>query len=540
MAQISEKMKDINDRLDNDLEFYCRHMLKIRIKEGPLKAFIWNKAQRYLHKRIEEQRARLGRVRVIIVKGRQQGCSTYIEGRGYKRATRVGNTNVFILAHVGETSQLLYDMAETFHENIPMAVRPKMDVGNRKTMKFKSVNATYRVGTAGSEDVGRGGTVQFLHGSEVASWEKVDNIDTGILESVSEADETEIYLESTAKGMGNDFFKKTREALKRKSDYIVIFIPWYWQEEYARDIPSDGRMQITEEDEEFREFIRKQPGEFAFELSDAQLYWRRSKIKSLGDEWKFKQEYPSYLMEAFQTSGKTFISDKHIMDARVSNVTDTVAPLIMGVDPARTGDRTVFAYRRGRQFLDHEVFEFDDNDEAIEMQIAGLIIQRIKKKNIDMVFIDTGSGWGVIDRLKELGWGHMVKGIGFQTKAIDETYANKRAEIWSLLKLFIEKEEGEVSIPDSDEVQTDLSCMPKEKTTSSGRIQMVSKDKIREDNSGMSPDIGDAMALTFSFPVRIRNSDLQNRQRYRKKEVQRKSSLTSVNRARRFGSTKRG
>ena len=524
-----------HNRLNTDFPFFARHMLKINTKEGYMEPFIMNRAQTYLHDSIEDQKRRLGRVRKLIVKGRQQGCSTYIEGRYYQKGTRDKNKNIFILSHLADTTQMLFDMVERYQDNIPCKMaKPHADIANRKTMRFKSVNTSYKVGTAGSDNVGRGGTLQLFHGSEVAFWEKVGNIQTGILQSVADMDDTEIILESTANGMGNAFYVMCMEAIKGESDYEVVFIPWYWQSEYQRDLPSNGDIKITEEEEKFRTFIRSQGDVFGFELTDQQIYWRRSKIAELKSDWMFKQEYPSYLLEAFQTTGETYIKAQNIMEARKSLITDPDAPLIMGVDPAGKGkDRVIFSYRRGRQFLPHEEFTFGAEDEQIEMQIAGLIARRINDLKPAKVFVDCTSSWGSVDRLKELGYGQIVRGIGFQTKATEEdVYANKRAEMWGLLKDFIHKEDGEVSIPDSDEVQTDLSSMPKEIITSSGKTQMVAKEKIKKD-LGMSPDIGDAMALTFAFPVKREAGGFANKNKFTRK-VSSESSLSTLNNFRRY------
>ena len=68
-------------RLKNDFEFYSRNCLKIRTKGEGLQPFMLNDAQQYVHKRIEDQIAETGKCRAIILKGRQQGISTYAEGR---------------------------------------------------------------------------------------------------------------------------------------------------------------------------------------------------------------------------------------------------------------------------------------------------------------------------------------------------------------------------------------------------------------------------------------------------------------------------
>ncbi len=528
----------IHKRLDNDLRFFAKNVLKIKTKDGTTKPLAFNTSQEFLHEALEKQLATLGRVRALILKGRQQGCSTYVAGRYYHKATRKHDKNVFILCHEAETTKKLFKMALKYHEDSPEPLRPIAKISNRRELEFKDINAEYAVGTAGNEDVGRGGTVQLFHGSEVAFWEKTDGIETGVLQSIADISGTEIILESTANGMTNMFYRKCMAALEGKSDYILIFIPWFWQNEYQRDVPPDRVMELSEEEQEYKAL---------YELTNEQMYWRRAKIVEFDTSkatkgkggWKFKQEYPGNVMEAFQTSGETLIPAQSIMRARKSIITDTHAPLIIGVDPGRKKDRTVLSYRRGRVFLEPDIMEFDSKDTQIQMKIAGMVARKIEELNPDMVFIDTGEGWGVVDRLHELGYGRLVKGIEFGSGAIENTiYLNKRAEMWCALRDWLNRESGEVSIPDSNLIQKDLMSMPDEITTSTGKIKMMDKKTIIKEY-GMSPDIADSMAVTFAFPVRKRNLDGQftNRQ-IKRKQGKQKSSLTTLNRRRGYNTMK--
>src|SRR3954470_3656997 len=86
-------------RLRSDLPFYAEHCLEIRTKSGAIEPFVFNRAQRHIHERLEEQKARIGRVRALILKGRQQGCSTYVAGRFYHQTTMNKGLRTFILTH---------------------------------------------------------------------------------------------------------------------------------------------------------------------------------------------------------------------------------------------------------------------------------------------------------------------------------------------------------------------------------------------------------------------------------------------------------
>jgi hypothetical protein len=58
-----------------------------------------------------------------------------------------------------------------------------------------------------------------------------------------------------------------------------------------------------------------------------------------------------------------------------------------------------------------------------------------------------------------------------------------------------------VRIPDDDDVEMDLLCIPEDKENSSGRFFMKLKKTIKK-KFGKSPDILTRFALTFAYPVR--------------------------------------
>ncbi len=507
-------------RLQNDLEYYCRRTLKIKPKTGPLEPFVFNTAQRYLHERIEAQKKRLGKVRILIVKGRQQGCSTYVAARYYHRSTRYEGQSVFILSHESQTTEKLFSIVERYHENAPDVARPAAEVHNRRQLVFESLGSDYSVGTAGNENVGRGGTLQLFHGSEVAFWTNTDQIQTGILQSVPDLDDTEIILESTANGMANMFYDLVVEAEAGQNDYEVVFIPWYWQPEYRRATPANGVYELTPEEEEYCALYSQSPYE-KIPLVREQVYWMRAKISEFrGNKWKFYQEYPAYLQQAFQTSGDSLISAEAVIRARKLRTVgdDHIAPLIIGVDPGRTRDRSVFVWRRGRKILKYKVFKFEKADkENITMVLAGKLADIIEKDNPDAIHVDVGDGTGVVDRLRELGHSDIVRGVYASEEPIDEQYLNKRAEMWGEMMDWFHGEEGPVECPDDDTFQRDICAMPASKKSSSGKTQMVSNEIIKQ-KFKMSLDIGSAAGHTFAYPVRRREDNVSgNRSRIRAK-----------------------
>ena len=84
------------------LPTFAELFLKIRTKSGQIKNFQLNRAQQYLHTRLEAQRETTGKVRALILKGRQQGCSTYVQARFFHKVITQRGMKAFILTHEAE------------------------------------------------------------------------------------------------------------------------------------------------------------------------------------------------------------------------------------------------------------------------------------------------------------------------------------------------------------------------------------------------------------------------------------------------------
>src|SRR6056297_386584 len=187
MAGPSAKQREIEirRRLRDDYPHYAERCLHIRVKKAKVidgksrkvVPFTLNRAQEYLHERLEAQKKKTGRIRALLLKGRQQGCSTYVGGRYYHQTTHRMGVKTFILTHLDAATNNLFGMVQRYHEHCPEQVRPSTGFSNRKELVFKELDSAYGLGTAGSKNVGRSDTIDFLHGSEAAFWENTDDID---------------------------------------------------------------------------------------------------------------------------------------------------------------------------------------------------------------------------------------------------------------------------------------------------------------------------------------------------------------------------
>jgi hypothetical protein len=489
LAMTADAERALRLRLMRDFPYYAQAALRIRSKSGAIVPLTLNAAQRYLHGRLEAQKAETGMVRALILKGRQQGCSTYVGGRFYHRTTHGRGIRTFILTHGNDATQNLFEMVQRFHEHNLPELKPSVGTSNRKELIFSALDSGYRVGTAGSQDVGRSSTVQLFHGSEVAFWPNAEKHAAGVMQAIPSEPGTEIILESTANGMGNFYHRKWQQAERGEDAFQAIFVPWYWQDEYAAPVPEG--FSPSDEEAEYQA---------AYGLTPEQMAWRREKVRELGD-LLFKQEYPANPAEAFQVTGtNSFIKPELVLRARKATPGRSYGAVVAGFDPAQiedAGDRDAFVYRQGLSLFGLEYHRMGFAEKL------GFLTRKLEAgvPRIDMLFVDFGGGGHELaSMLIERGFGGRVRVVNFGAAASEpQKYANRRAEMWDRCRAWLADDDAPASIPDDDALHADL-VAPGFKYDSRTRLQLESKDDIRARGLS-SPDGADAAVLTFAEPV---------------------------------------
>lgn len=234
-----------------------------------------------------------------------------------------------------------------------------------------------------------------------------------------------------------------------------------------------------------------------------------ARLKRDMPETAFQREY---LCDFSAAGDQQLISLADVQEAAGRHVKITeyqFSPRVLGVDPARFGDdRSVIFPRQGLVAFEPLVFRGMNN-----MDLASRVIQKAVDWNADAIFIDGGNGSGVIDRIRQLG--HQCVEVWFGGKPIDEQYRDKRTEIWCEMANWIRMG---AAIPNDVSLKQDLAA-PTYDFDHLGRKKLESKDDIKA--RGLpSPDLGDALALTFSQPVapRTREGELVSWQRPKNKD----------------------
>ena len=224
-------------RLHDDLQFFASNCLKIRTKDEQIIPLAFNKAQMVVHHAMEKQKREKGWVRILILKGRQFGISTYIAARFYHRSTLNRAINTYILSHERPSTNALFGIVDRFQRLNPLA--PHVDTDNVNELEFDLLDSSYAVATAGGKASGRSRTLSLFHGSEVSMWANAPAHFAASVQAVPLLPNTEIALETTSNGPSGEFYEHWCDSEAGKGDYINLFLPWSLDPGYSRAPPPD-------------------------------------------------------------------------------------------------------------------------------------------------------------------------------------------------------------------------------------------------------------------------------------------------------------
>jgi hypothetical protein len=495
---------------------FCERFLRIRTKTDGIAPFRFNVGQLYLHRRAELQLRRLGYVRLYLLKARQWGGSTYIQARQFTRIIRGGRgIRAFILTHQAQATSNIFSMTHRFLEHLPEWMQPDV-LESQKRIIFPALDSSYAVATAGAKDIGHSDTVQLLHGSECALWPNADEHLKGVLQTVPPGGKgTEVFLESTGKGVGNAFQIGYANARAGMSDYETVFVPWIWfprrmdgSHEYSAPV---SNLELSAADAEYMDF---------WGLDDEQMQFRQDKIIELGGgeagTAAFATQYPTTPEEAFSSNiAGGYIGAKFVLMARRRDPRTVTAlgPKILGIDPSDGGtDRFVSILRQGRTAK--RVGRWTG---LTTTQSLPRVMAIIDRERPDIICVDIGgSGW-LYDQLVEVCRARrivLIAVLGGEQAEEPQQDRNIRSQNWRRMREWFEAPVGPCiidAVPHDvggdraiseeqglEEIQGDITN-PLMDLDNMGRAVVETKKKVL--SHAPSPDNGDALANTFILRV---------------------------------------
>ncbi len=330
-------------------EGYIERFLVIRTKgddDNPqLIKFKLNRTQTDLLRVIRRKWADKEAVRLIILKARQEGVSTFFQALYFMIVSANPYMTMWVLAHERGASGNLFNMSERFLDNLDERIKPMVASRTTKLIKFNTPDAQQRVTVPGLDskiyvdqaknaNAGRSDTINLLHISERAFWgPKGRKTFTSVMQAVPSSWKSIVVQESTANGVADQagFYDAWQDNYgDPKAGWLCLFFPWFIHDEYELEpdpdeVDDSGKLLLeVDKDGEMREEGLKLgvrysnvDGEMETHfITDAQLKWRRWAIKERcsGDPYTFMQEFPSTPEEAFVMSGRPWF-DKPGMEA---------------------------------------------------------------------------------------------------------------------------------------------------------------------------------------------------------------------------------
>lgn len=283
----------LKDRIES-LQIVNKEIGTVRLK--------LNWAQLDMLGHVERQLATTGKIRIIVLKARQIGISTFTEALAFTLAMMIMNYRVLIVSHERDASENILGMTKTYWEHYRFRQLLHVHSDSRYESSWKETGSSIKVATAGkkgSAGVGRSKTTHFQHITEIAFWTDVENTMLSLNQTLPEVPMSACVIESTANGVGNWYHSEWEKAVAGETDYLPLFYPWWKHPEYRAShlrLPIKPLGKLSVEEAFYRKYLN---------VDDDRLTWRRWYIanKCNGDVLQFMQEYPATPEEAFINTG---------------------------------------------------------------------------------------------------------------------------------------------------------------------------------------------------------------------------------------------
>ncbi len=302
---------------------YSKKYIKITDKKGVTVPLIQNYVQTQVENKVEELQLKGIPPRIIILKSRQMGVSTDIQGRMIFETCTKENRNGFVVSHDDDSTKTIFQKAKYNYDNLPEDIKPLQKASNATELIFdkpsyyngneKGLHSKIEIKTSGSSGVGRSETRHYVHLSEFAFWKgsgenSPDNQLSGIMQAVPDDIDTWVVIESTANGM-NEFYELWQQAESGENGFIPLFFPWFCHNEYTSVVEKDEEERFIKSFTEYETYLYND-----LKLSLPQIkWWRETKKNKCNNSIdKMKQENPTTSEEAFIFSGTPIFNTEKI------------------------------------------------------------------------------------------------------------------------------------------------------------------------------------------------------------------------------------
>ncbi len=308
LERLSEQLPELVAPEDDHLFHIQKFIegLKIINKRGEMASLIMNRSQEEVFHKLMECREARRPGRFICCKSRQLGISTLIEAFIFALVTRYAYRFGLVVAHSIESAETIFSMTHRFHTHLDAGRSKDLARSTSRLIEYPPPHySSIRIATSANKNLGRGGTLHYVHASEVAFWEDPEEPVLAINQSVPQHWDTLVFWESTANGAQNLFHRTWIAAERGESDMEPIFLSWKGFPEYSIPVAAREKLEVTAAEQRFAQ---------RYGLSKEEMKWARyTRINQCHNSWeRFHQEYPIAPNLAFVFTGMPWFDQDFI------------------------------------------------------------------------------------------------------------------------------------------------------------------------------------------------------------------------------------
>lgn len=249
--------------------------------------------------------------RIITLKSRRMGVTTYEQSMSYSMCRTMRGANALTVTQSKDANETIFKMVRMMHDEDVNQMRLRTD--KKDGLEYRKNRSRFTIATARGTAIKRGDTIHKAHGTEVGFWDLRDQDAANLISSIENAARGgEFVLESTANGTDGVFYNTWQEAVSGNSIWTPIFLGWYLDSRNSVMLYPGEEKEILDTLTEEELYLVE-----AFDCSIEQLAWRREKIKGGAKAKKqFQQEYPATAEEAFIVSGTSYF-EQDVIEANL-------------------------------------------------------------------------------------------------------------------------------------------------------------------------------------------------------------------------------
>ena len=293
---------------------FIEENFNIKNKKGEIVPFILNDPQNMYWEELKKDYPDLQGIRENMDKARQEGFSSFIDAIFvtdfiFSFLGKLPIISGQIISHKDKEVKPLFERADLFFnswlEKNDVKRNEVLEQDNKSSYIKAKNGAELFVGSAGAKTLGRGGTLQNIHWSEVAFYPNTEILNAEDLIIGAEQQVADgigkIFRESTGNTRADFFAVEYFRGKEGLGEFKSRFYGWYLFKEYRKEVPEG-----YEFSQEWKEKMAK------YKLSPEQIYWYIKKLENAKDRKKMIREYPFEDVESFLTSGECYFDTESL------------------------------------------------------------------------------------------------------------------------------------------------------------------------------------------------------------------------------------